>query len=387
MAIGPWRTGDKLVIPSSQLDEIFARLTKEGFKLLGPTVRDRAIVYDPIIKVADLPIGWTDDQERGTYRLKSGGNPSLFDYTVGPDSWKKHLHPPRIRLWEAKREEESIRFAPPQDGVPKAAFVGVRACELAAIAVQDKVFLDGPYVDPAYKARREAAFIVAVNCGKGGATCFCVSMKTGPKVTSGFDLALTELSREGHHEFVVEIGTRHAAEILSDFTARSADAKDLAAVDAVVEKAASEVGRSLETENIHDALMKRRESTHWDNVAGRCLCCTNCTLVCPTCFCTTVADGANLGNALAFRDRRWDSCFTHEFSYVHGGVVRQSAQSRYRHWITHKLATWIDQFGVSGCVGCGRCITWCPAQIDITEEAKKIQAEITGEPRAYAEGV
>jgi Fe-S-cluster-containing hydrogenase component 2 len=387
MTNGPWHISDKLVIPSSQLDEILARLTQAGFKLLGPTVRDGAIVYDTIAKAADLPVGWTDDQERATYCLKSEGDGSLFNFTVGPDSWKKHLHPPRIRLWEAQREDQSIRFAPPKDGIAKTAFIGVRACELAAIAVQDKVFLDGPYVDLAYKARREACFIVAVNCGKGGGTCFCVSMKTGPQVASGFDIALTEILRDGRHDLVVEIGTKRAAKILGDLAARSADAKDLAAVKAVVEKAASEVGRSLETENLHDALMNRRESPHWDNVAGRCLCCTNCTLVCPTCFCTTVADGASLGNALAFRDRRWDSCFTHEFSYVHGGVVRQSARSRYRHWITHKLATWIDQFGVVGCVGCGRCITWCPAQIDITEEAKQIQAETTGEPRAYAEGV
>ena len=100
-------------------------------------------------------------------------------------------------------------------------------------------------------------------------------------------------------------------------------------------------------------------------------------MVCPTCFCTTVEDGTDLAGESAERTRRWDSCFTIDFSYVHGGSVRLRSRSRYRQWMTHKLATWIDQFGSSGCVGCGRCITWCPVAIDITEEVAAIRADPT----------
>ena len=81
-----------------------------------------------------------------------------------------------------------------------------------------------------------------------------------------------------------------------------------------------------------------------------------------------------LYGARAERWRKWDSCFTLDFSYIHGGSVRTSAAARYRQWLSHKLATWIDQFGSSGCVGCGRCITWCPVGIDITEEVAAIRA-------------
>ena len=122
---------------------------------------------------------------------------------------------------------------------------------------------------------------------------------------------------------------------------------------------------------MQELLQGNLEHPRWDDVAERCLTCGNCTMVCPTCFCTTVEDHSDLAGRRAERKRRWDSCFTMDFSYIHGGSVRDQARSRYRQWMTHKLASWIDQFGTSGCVGCGRCITWCPVGIDITEEVAR----------------
>jgi formate hydrogenlyase subunit 6/NADH:ubiquinone oxidoreductase subunit I len=141
-----------------------------------------------------------------------------------------------------------------------------------------------------------------------------------------------------------------------------------------VANAAAQMGRVMDTSDIKELLYRNYEHPRWDNVAGRCLTCANCTNVCPTCFCTTVEDVTDLTGQQAERRRRWDSCFTMDFSYIHGGSIRASTKSRYRQWMTHKLATWIDQFGTSGCVGCGRCITWCPVGIDITEEVAAIRA-------------
>ena len=135
------------------------------------------------------------------------------------------------------------------------------------------------------------------------------------------------------------------------------------------------MGRSLDQEGLKELLYENRNHPRWDDVADRCLSCANCTMVCPTCFCTTVEDSTDLTGDTAERVRRWDSCFTMDFSYIHGGAVRKSVKSRYRQWMTHKLGTWQDQFGSSGCVGCGRCITWCPVGIDITEEVAAMRNE------------
>ena len=135
------------------------------------------------------------------------------------------------------------------------------------------------------------------------------------------------------------------------------------------------MGRALDTGNIQGLLYENAEHPRWEQVAQRCLTCGNCTMVCPTCFCTTVEDTTNLAGDQAARTRRWDSCFSLDFSYIHGGPVRSSTRARYRHWITHKFAAWIDQFGSSGCVGCGRCITWCPVGIDVTEEIRSLREQ------------
>jgi len=250
----------------------------------------------------------------------------------------------------------------------------VRACELHAITIQDKVFLDGPFVDRNYRARREGLFLVAVNCGQAGGNCFCVSMNTGPRATSGYDLALTEILQDGRHYFLTEIGTTRGAEVMSSVPHQAAGDDDRQRAERVLDHTTRHMGQRLDTRGIKELLYRNYEHPQWDNVAERCLSCANCTLVCPTCFCTTVEDTTNLNGNHAERWRRWDSCFTVDFSYIHGGSVRATPRSRYRQWMMHKLATWIDQFGVSGCVGCGRCITWCPVGIDITAEAGAIRA-------------
>jgi ferredoxin len=367
------RIGEKLVVLRQDFQHLLDALRRMGYCLVGPTVRDGAIIYDEVASVADLPIGWTDTQDGGTYRLTKRADAKLFGYVVGPHSWKRFLHPPVLRLWQARREGDGFQVAAEPEPPPRYAFLGVRACELHAIAVQDRVFLNGPYVDPAYKSRRENALLIAVNCGQAGGTCFCVSLNTGPRATSGFDLALTEILEAGAHYFVVEIGSQRGADVAREVPHRPAQEPETRAAERQVAQAAQQMGRSMETRDIKDLLYRNYEHPRWDDVAARCLTCGNCTMVCPTCFCTTVEDVTDLTGEHAERWRKWDSCFTLGFSYIHGGSVRSSAKARYRQWMTHKLATWIDQFGTSGCVGCGRCITWCPVAIDITEEVRAIR--------------
>ena len=364
----------KLAIEQDGLQRIIDALARRGYRVIGPTVRDGAIIYDTVTQLDELPVGWTDQQDGGRYRPKWRGDGALFGYAVGPHSWKRFLHPPAERLWQARREENGFAIVESEGAAEPLAFIGVRACELRAIAIQDRVFLSGRYFDNPYKIRRDQAFIVAVNCGQAGGTCFCISMDAGPKVETGFDLALTELVEEGRHLFVLEVGSAAGADLAKDLPARPATEEEIEAAERVVARTKGQMGRSLDTDGLKELLQANPDHPRWDEVAERCLTCGNCTNVCPTCFCTTIEDTTDLVGAAAERVRRWDSCFTLDFSYIHGGSVRNSARSRYRQWMTHKLAHWIDQFGSSGCVGCGRCITWCPVGIDITEEAAAIRA-------------
>ncbi|HEX6454867.1 MAG TPA: 4Fe-4S dicluster domain-containing protein [Trebonia sp.] len=343
------------------LDQLFGALRARGFRLVGPVLRDDAICYDDIESAADLPAGWTDEQAGGTYRVRRREDEALFGYNVGPQSWKKLLFPPSSRLW------------PPEEGPEKFAFIGVRACELHAIGIQDKVFMGGRHPDPLYAARREGAFILAVNCGQAGGTCFCVSMDSGPRATDGFDLSLTELT--AGQRFLVETGTERGGEIAAELGWRPAVTAETSAARAVTDATAAAMSKAMPEVDLRGLLLDNLEHPRWDDVAARCLSCGNCTMVCPTCFCFSVEDTSSLTGEDPERHRSWDSCFTLDHSYLHGGPVRASTRFRYRQWMTHKLATWIDQFGTSGCVGCGRCVTWCPVGIDITEEVAAIAAD------------
>ncbi len=363
------------VIEPPALDALLGALGARGFTVVGPTVRSGAVVVDELESAAQLPVGWTDEQDGGSYRLVRRDDDAVFGHNVGPQSFKDVLFPPALRLVKADRAPDGEVTATAVDAAPpRYAFFGVRSCDLHAIAIQDRVFIGDRFTDRDYEARRRDAFIVAVNCGKAGGTCFCVSMGTGPRADDGYDLALTELLGDGGHRFLVEVGSERGAEVLADVPRREAGDEDLRRADEVVAATAASMGRSLETDGIKELLYGNLEHPRWDDVAQRCLTCGNCTMACPTCFCSTVEDVTDLTGQEAERTRRWDSCFTLDHSYIHGGSVHPTGRSRYRQWMTHKLASWIDQFGSSGCVGCGRCITWCPVAIDITEEAAAIRA-------------
>jgi len=372
---------DFRVLERAGFDDLLAALLERGYRLLGPTIRSGAIVYDELGSAADLPVGWTDEQEGGTYRLARRDDEALFGYAVGVQSWKRFLWPPDLRLWQATRDGETgFQVTPEPIEPPLDAYIGVRSCELHAIAHLDDALLHVSEPDAAYAARRERVFVVALNCHTAGGTCFCVSMETGPRATFGYDIALTEVLEGGGHWFLVAAGSETGTEVVAGLATRPASEDDIAAADRAIAGAASNQGRTMDTTGIKDLLYRNYEHPRWDDVADRCLTCGNCTMVCPTCFCTTVEDVTDLEGGTAERRQKWDSCFTMDFSYVHGGNVRSSGKSRYRQWMTHKLATWIDQFGTSGCVGCGRCITWCPVAIDLTEEVAAIRADDQGGP-------
>lgn len=359
-----------VVLDLTSLNSLLASLSCQGYALIGPRVVGTAISYQPIESAADLPRGWNATQSPGSYRLRRREDDALFAYGPGVESLKRYLHPPSDLLWQAKRGEGSLTFEASEQRPPKLAFIGVRPCELEAMARLDKVFLHGPFVDPAYQARRANMFLLAVNCIDPGDTCFCASMQTGPRATALFDLAMTELTSG---EFVLEIGSALGATALEGVKCRDASTAELTQAEARLQAAAGQMGREVDVTGLAGDLAAAMEHPEWDEVARRCLACSNCTMACPTCFCHTVEDRTSLDGSVVERLRKWDTCFTNEFSYIHGGSIRPSVRARYRQWLLHKFSTWVDQFGTYGCVGCGRCITWCPAGIDVTEEIARLR--------------
>ncbi len=358
---------DPVVIDTAGLSDLIGELRRRGYRVVGPTLRDNAIVLAELDSADDLPHGWGVDVAPGTYRLRRRSDRAAFGHSAGPQSWKQFLHPPRQRVWstDAAGEEQPARYA----------FLGVRGCDLAAMGVLGGVLAGGDHPDSGYRARRDGAFVVAVNCTEPGGLCFCSSMGTGPACAPGYDLVLTEQVEGETVSYLVQSGSPAGAEVLAEVPRRAPASGECAAAEGAVAAAAERMGRRMPEVDLRRLLIDSRESEHWGEVADRCLTCGNCTMVCPTCFCTSAEDITDLAGEHAERWTHWASCFELDFTFIHGGPVRNSGASRYRHWLTHKLGTWHDQFGMSGCVGCGRCIAWCPTGIDITEEMATLESQ------------
>jgi formate hydrogenlyase subunit 6/NADH:ubiquinone oxidoreductase subunit I len=359
------------------LGSLLRTLQSRGYHTYGPRIQDQAIQWLPVSTADDLPAGWTTENSPGAYRLTRTTDNFLFGFWTGQDSLKRFLHPPRACLTRIEMNG-GLRASPTAPAAEKRAFLGVRACDLAAVAALDRVLLGDQFVDETYKANREACLLIGVNCTASGNTCFCASMNTGPQVKSGCDIVLTE--REGG-DFLAQPLTTLGAGILEEAGATPSPAEWPAQAAEACARAGAAQTRAVNPESAKPALERNFEHPRWEQTARRCFNCGNCTSVCPTCFCVNVEDTSSLDGHSAERWRAWDSCFTQNFSYIHGGSIRLTPKSRYRQWLSHKFARWQDQFGTPGCVGCGRCIGWCPAGIDVTEEVAALEGAAQGGSR------
>ena len=364
----------RFVIRPAGLTELIRLLQGAGYRTLGPRMRDgRVIGIGEIDGVHDLPGGVGDEQEPSSYRVTKRNDGAYFSAAAPSDTWKKYLFPAVLPLVRSVGSGADITLSQPDQPPGKQAFIGIRGCDVAAILIQDEVFLHRDYPDPHYAARRMDLFLVAVDCAVPAQTCFCPSMGTGPAVGAKADLVLTELLDE--HRFVVAAHTDRGRQIAGQLEGEPISPVDIEAMEDQHRAAEESITRHVDTQDLPGILAGAANHPRWDGVAERCLSCANCTLACPTCFCFDVTDDTDLVAGSADRVRRWGSCFERSHSYLHGGAVRLSPKSRYRQWLTHKLGTWWEQFGTSGCTGCGRCITWCPTGIDITEEVAALREE------------
>lgn len=364
--------GSTVTIEKPVFDQLLARLKEEGYLPIGPHIRNESLVYEPIDSLEDLPQGYSTEQKPGYFRLVREKHTRYFDIIPGAHSWKQFLFPPRIELFALHRNGKGWEQAPYEAETPKYAFIGVRGCELGAIQIQDDIFMRPDFTDPIYRARRRRVFILAVNCTHPAGTCFCTSMGTGPRVKEEFDLSLTELD----DVFVLTIGSEVGRKMLNGLPFEDASGYVLTNAEHKLNHAEQQIRRKLDTSDLPELILDHLDHPYWNEIGKRCLSCTSCTQVCPTCFCWDATDEMSLDGKSTKRIRVWDSCFNPGYSHQAGGNTRPTIYSRYRQWLSHKLGTWKQQYGTLGCVGCGRCITWCPAEIDITEEISALRNEV-----------
>jgi ferredoxin len=357
---------------TGHLAKLIENVAGAGYAVIGPQVAGSAIRWGPIRALDDLPRGAVAETSPGHYRLKSADGAARFRWGASPDSPKRWLHVPEAVLTQVTKDDAGLHSESNGTGDHRYAFVGLRPCDLAAVERLDRVLLEDRFVEPHYAARRREALFIVANCTVSLDTCFCASLDCGPRAARGFDIALTELASGGDSGgemiYVAEAATERGAELAEAAGAPKADAALLQQGREECRRAAQDQRRAVNWRAGPAVVRRGLEHPRWEETARRCLACGNCTLSCPTCFCVNVVEQSSLDGHTAERRRLWDSCFTQGFTYIHGGSVRTSVKSRYRQWLGHKLAWWQEQFGMPGCTGCGRCIAWCPAGIDITEE-------------------
>lgn len=360
---------NQVFINHDQIDTLLSLLKERGYVCVAPRYIEGAINYAKINNASELPWGLTDEQAPAHYKVIQTDQKKAFSFTIPVQSIKPMLFKAKETIWKSKRDENGKLIFEPKVDFEKIAVFGVRACDLRAIETQDRIFMQNTFNDVRYIKRRENQFLIAMNCTSSNSNCFCVSLGDGPKAETGFDLSMTEIA----NGFIVESGSVKGSNLLENLNYTVASDNGLNEAELGRKRAISEQIKSIPPIKVVESKLKANlEHERYKNIASRCLSCGNCTNSCPTCFCHTERDEPNISGTVSNHTREWDSCFTLEHSYTHGETYRESLIHRYRQWLTHKFATWRDQFQVKGCVGCGRCITHCPVKIDVTEEINHI---------------
>jgi NAD(P)H-flavin reductase len=285
---------------------------------------------------------------------------------------KEYLFKQKEKLfnWEVKDGNIKIDTCANLENSKKL-FFGVRACDAYGIAYMDKFFLEG-YKDEVYEKNRKSAYIAALNCVKAGENCFCNSMGIGPSVHCGYDILLTPIE----DVYLIEVGSKKGEELiaLGEGFFTKANENILATKNIILDKAKKEFITVIKADNVHKVLEDNFNHPLWEQLCKDCVRCTGCTSMCPTCTCFNVVE-ENTSSCSGCRVRYWDSCQSDSFTRNAGEHNPRNHISRVKYRIYDKLKYIEENFNMKGCTGCGRCISTCPANINIVNIINKLTEE------------
>jgi len=354
------RRARHFLIESANLSDIVDAIP-QGYDVIAPVKQEWAVNLAKIDSSADLALGWKSDEHPGRYRLRRAATGLEGARPMTSPKW--FTHRPIETLSNARRDENGDwQYETPMAPTVKQAFFGVRACDVSGMLVMDRTF-NRQFHDAQYDAARRNNIIIGISCFDPGNNCFCSTFNTGPELKDGFDIGLSDFN----DKYLIEVATDAGAKIIAGVDVKPAGRRLLEIKEERTAAARRRMARAFDLQKAVKVLNANYDHPYWQEPSARCLSCANCINVCPTCYCYQIDDKSNLAQTETSRERRWDACQNLEFAAVHGGNFRPKRVDRIRQWCNHKLNWTIEQYGCAGCVGCGRCITWCPTAIDITE--------------------
>ncbi len=343
--------------PGSRTSDLI--VSKDNFFAWLDSLRDQFTLIGPV----------TDDGQTEFRRIDSVRQLDMAYQSTMLSPGKVYLYKPREELFRFSLDGD-LEIREPRADDERRVIIGLHSCDTKAVLYLDKTFL-GAFHDPRYEARRNNTVIIELNCETAGKNCFCSSMGTGPYLhaETGYDMQLTDFGSE----YLVELKTDRARSMFTVDDVRPAGRDEFVTKQEKEQRVSATFTKRIDTKGLDVLLRKNSQHRVWRITAEEaCLSCSNCVMVCPTCFCYDITDEVSMDRKSARRLRQWDACQDAHFAEVHGGNFRGRRTARLRQFVTHKLAQ-TNQYGVYATVGCGRCITWCPTGIDLTEIAKEVQ--------------
>ncbi len=292
-----------------------------------------------------------------------------FDYENTSNSVKEYFLPDSETLFSFTGETDHPSFSADKDPEEVLIF-GLRSCDTTAVSLLDR-FFRRDFEDDFYFQKRDSCLIISLACPQLWEDCFCNATRSGPILEGGFDFQLVPLN----DRFLLQVGSDKADSLLDamlPYLSQVTD-KDKEDLSSLMDKI-REDKPEFDLDKVYKNLkLDSVDYEIWQDIASRCQSCGWCLFICPTCSCFTVID-RQWPNGEQKRTRQWDSCYFMGFTRLAGGLNPvENKEEMVKRKYQHKFAQQVDEFGMSGCTGCGRCVKSCVGNVDWLENIIRME--------------